>query len=141
MAKKQRSTAKMSGTVTRRTTTHDGLLDGRTEFEVQSVHELFSREEGEEYVPSMLESMAADFSKDTGVAITTERIVIAAVHLLLFGDDGAHRNEFLADSTARKFRTDTEEEEEIDNVLFRLDPDTARTPGDIRRMFEGGSGL
>lgn len=76
--------------------------------------ELFNREEGEEYLPSCIEDMARDFG------VTPERIIIAAVHHLLFGDG---RDEFFADPNGRAYRTPTEDEERIDSAIAYLDPD------------------
>lgn len=117
MAKKHRNSTTMPRTVTRRTvnaTFIDPDLADKELFKSQTVDELFSSEEGEDYIPFMLASMARDFSEETGLTITPERIVIAAVHLLLFGQDEnghSHSDSFAADPHGIRYRTLTEEED------------------------------
>jgi hypothetical protein len=87
---------------------------------------LFRSEKGEEWLPAVIETMAKKFSRETGLHITPQRIVIAAVHLLLFGkdDQGRHyRDAFTADPRGIRYRSETAEEEEFDDWLLRREQD------------------
>jgi hypothetical protein len=91
-----------------------------SEFECQTVCELFRSEKGEDYLPDVIERVARN------LRLTPQRLVIAAVHFLLFGTDGQgrpHIGEFAADPHGIRYRSETEEEEAFDDWLLRREQD------------------
>lgn len=80
-----------------------------------TLQEICNSEEGENYLTSVIMQFASDKK------VTPERIVIAAIDHILFGESA---DEFFANPTAIAYRTENEEEEQINDTLNRIEWDT-----------------